>query len=81
MMPSSLIQHRTEARHSGRLSPDSTPACADQQDWSVIAPQTPSNKLQSARSRQHAPPSFKLKPSDRQRRQNFRSTHADAKSP
>jgi hypothetical protein len=36
MMPSSLIQHRTEARHSGRLSPGSTPACADQQDWPVI---------------------------------------------
>jgi hypothetical protein len=81
MMPSSLIQHRTEARHSGRLSPGSTPACADQQDWSVIAQQTPSNKVQSARSRQHAPPSFKLKPSDRQRRPNFRSPHADAKSP
>jgi len=39
MMLSSLIQHRTEARHFGRLSPASTPACADQQDWPVIAPQ------------------------------------------
>jgi hypothetical protein len=81
MMPSSLIQHRTEARHSGRLSPGSTPACADQQDWPVIAQQTLSNKVQSARSRQHARPSFELKRSDRQRRLNFRSTHADAKSP
>jgi len=81
MMPSSLIQHRTKARHSGRLSPDSTPACADQQDWPVITQQTLSNKVQSARSRQHASPTFKLKRSDRQRRLNFRSTRADAKSP
>ena len=81
MMPSSLIQHRTEARHFGRLSPGSTPACADQQDWPVIAPQILSSNVRSARSRQHAPPSFKLKRSDRQRRLNFRSTHADAKSP
>jgi hypothetical protein len=36
MMPSSLIQHRTEARHLGRLSPGSTPACADQQHWRAI---------------------------------------------
>jgi hypothetical protein len=56
-MPSSLIQHRTEARHSGRLSPDSSPACADQQHWFVIAQQTPPNKVQSARSRKHAPSS------------------------
>ncbi len=81
MMPSSLIQHRTEARHSGRLSPDSTPACADQQDWSVIAQQTPSDKVQSARSRQHARPRFELKRSDRHHRLNFPNTHADAKSP
>jgi hypothetical protein len=39
MMLSSLIKHRTEARHFGRLSPGSTPACADQQDWPEIAPQ------------------------------------------
>jgi hypothetical protein len=81
MMLTSLIQQRTEARHSGRLSSDSTPACADQQDWPVIAPQTLSNNLRSARSRQHAPPSFKLKRSDRLRRLNSRSTHADTKSP
>ena len=81
MMPSSLIQHRTEARHSGRLSPGSTPACADQQDCPVIAPQILSSNVLSARSRQHAPPSFELKRSDRQRRLNFRSTHAGAKSP
>jgi len=30
MILSSLIEHRTEARHFGRFSPDSTPACADQ---------------------------------------------------
>jgi hypothetical protein len=39
MMLSSLIQHRTGAHHFGRLSPGSTPACADQQNWPVIAPQ------------------------------------------
>lgn len=81
MMPSSLIQHRTKARHSGRPSSDSTHACADQQDWPVIAPQTLSNKVKSARSRQHAPPSFELKRSDRQRTLNLRCTHVDAKSP
>lgn len=81
MMPSSLIQHRTEARHSGRLSPDSRHACADQQDWSVIAPQILLSNVRTARSRQHAPPSFELKRSDRQRTLNLRSTHADAKSP
>ena len=32
VMLSSLIQHRSEASHFGRLSPGSTPACADQQD-------------------------------------------------
>jgi hypothetical protein len=36
MMLSSLIQHRTEARHFGRLSPGGTPACADQQHWRAI---------------------------------------------
>ena len=81
MMPSSLIQHRTEARHSGRLSLGSTPACADQQDWPVIAPQILSNNVRSARWRQHARPEFELKRSDRQRRLNFPNTHADAKSP
>jgi hypothetical protein len=81
MMPSSLIQHRTEARHSGRLSPGSTPACADQQDCPVIASQILSSNVLSARSRQHARPGFELKRSDRQRRLNFRSTHTGAKSP
>jgi hypothetical protein len=81
MMPSSLIQHRTEARHSGRLSPGNTPACADQQDWPVIAPQILSSNMRSARSRQHPRPKFELKRSDRQRRLNFSNTHADAKSP
>src|SRR5712672_1104541 len=81
MMLSSLIQHRTEARHFGRLSPGSTPACADQQDWPVIAPQILSSKLRSVRSRQHARSRFQLKRSDRQRRLNFPNTHADAKSP
>jgi hypothetical protein len=80
MMPSSLIQHRTEARHSGRLSPGSTPACADQQDWLVIAPQILASNLRSDRSRQHARPRFALKPSDRHHRLNFRNTHADKKS-
>jgi hypothetical protein len=81
MMPSSLIHHRTKAHHSGRLLPDSTPACADQQDWPVITQQTMSNKVQSARSRQHTPPTLKLKRSDRQRWLNFRSTRAEARSP
>jgi hypothetical protein len=81
MMPSSLIQHRTEARHSGRLSPGNTPACADQQDWPVIAPQILSSNTRSACSRQHPRPKFELKRSDRQRRLNFSNTHADAKSP
>jgi hypothetical protein len=81
MMPSSLIQHRTEARHFGRLSPASTPACADQQDCPVIAPQILSSNVQSARSRQHARPTFELKQSDRHHRRNFSNTHAGAKSP
>jgi len=81
MMLSSLIQHRTEARHSGRLSPGNTPACADQQDWPVIAPQILSSNVRSARSRQHARSRFELKRCDRQRRLNFPNTHADAKSP
>jgi hypothetical protein len=81
MMLSSLIQHRTEARHFGRLSPGSTPACADQQDWPVIAPQILSSNVRSARSRQHARPRFELNRSDRQLRLNFPNTHADAKSP
>ena len=81
MMLSSLIQHRTEARHSGRLSPGSTPACADQQDCLVIAPQLLSSTVRSARSRQHARPRFELTRSDCQRRLNFLNTHADAKSP
>ena len=61
MMLSALIQHRTEARYFFRLSPGNTPACADQQDWPVIAPQILSSNVQSARSRQHARPRFKLK--------------------
>jgi hypothetical protein len=81
MMLSAPIQHRTEARHSGRLSPGSTPACADQQDWPVIAPQILSSNVRSVRSRQHARSRFQLKGSDRQRRLNFPNTHADAKSP
>jgi hypothetical protein len=81
MMPSPPIQNRTEARHSGRLSPGSIPACADQQDCPVIAPQILSSNARSARSRQHARPGFELKRSDRQRRLNFPNTHAGAKSP
>ncbi len=81
MMPSSLIQHRTEARHSGRLSPGTTPACSDQQDCPLIAPQILSSNVRSARSRQHARPKFELKRSDQQRRRNFPNTHAGAKSP
>jgi hypothetical protein len=81
MMLSAPIQHRTEARHSGRLSPGSTQACADQQDWPVIAPQILSSNVRSVRSRQHARSRFQLKRSDRQRRLNFPNTHADAKSP
>ena len=81
MMLSSLIQHRTEARHFGRLSPASTPACADQQDWPVIAPKILSSNVRSACSRQHARPAFQLKRSDRQRRLNFPNTDAGVKSP
>jgi hypothetical protein len=81
MMLSSPIQHRTGAHHFGRLSPGSTPACADQQDWPVIAPQILSSNVRSARSRQHARPRFELKQSDRQRWPNLPNTHADAKSP
>jgi hypothetical protein len=81
MMLSSLIQHRTEARHSGRLSTASTPACADQQDWPVIAPQILSSNVRSACSRQHPRPRYELKRSDHQRRFNFPNTHPDAKSP
>ena len=81
MMLSSLIQHRTEACHFGRLSPGSTPACANQQDWPVIAPQILSSNVRSARSRQHARPKFELKRFDRQRRLNFPNTHPDVKSP
>ena len=81
MMPSSLIQHRTEARHSSRLSPGSPPFCADQQDCPVIAPQILSSNVRSAHSRQHARPRFELKRSDRQRRLNFPNTDAGAKSP
>ena len=81
MMLSSLIQHRTETRHSGRLTPGSTPACADQQDRPPIAPQILSGNVRSARSRQHPCPGFELKRSDRQRRLNFPNTYADAKSP
>jgi hypothetical protein len=81
MMPSSPIQHRTEAHHSGRLSPASTPACVQQQKSLVIAPQIPSRNLRSDLSRQHARRKFELTRSDRQRRLNFPNTHADAKSP
>jgi hypothetical protein len=81
MMPSSLIQHRTGARHSGRLSPGTTPACADQQDCPVIAPQILSSDAQPARSHLHPRPKFALKRSDQQRRPNFPNTHAGAKSP
>jgi hypothetical protein len=56
-------------------------ACADQQDWPVIAPQILPSNVRSARSRQHARPRFELKRSDRKRRLNFPNTHADAKSP
>jgi hypothetical protein len=81
MMPSSPIQHRIEARHFGRLSPGTIPACANPQDWPVIAPQILSSNARSARSRQNARQSFELKRSDRQRRLNLANTHADAKSP
>jgi hypothetical protein len=63
------------------LSRYTTPACADQQDWPVIAPQILSSNVRSARSRLHARPRFELNRSDRRRRTNFPNTHADAKSP
>jgi hypothetical protein len=81
MMLSSQIQHRAEARHFGRPSPGSAPACADQPDRPVIATQILFSNVRSARSRQHSRPRFKPKRSGRQRRLYFPDTHADPKSP
>jgi hypothetical protein len=81
MMPSSLIHPRTETRHRGRLSPASTPACTGPQDWPVIAPQIPSNNVQSARSYHHPRQTFEPKPPHRWGRTILPNTCVGAKSP
>jgi hypothetical protein len=61
MMPSSPIHHRADTRHSGRLSPGSTPACVGSQDWPVLAPQIVWPNVRSSRSPRHARPTLRGK--------------------
>jgi hypothetical protein len=81
MMPSSPIHHRADARHSGRFSPGSTPACVGPQDWPVVAPQIRSRNAQPARSRPRGHPLFQPNRARRPPRSNPATTHAAAKSP
>jgi hypothetical protein len=77
MMPSSPIQHRTEARHFGRLSPCLRRSATLHRDRTA-------NPVEQRAIRSFAPtrpPKIELKQSDRQRRPNFPNTHVDAKSP
>ena len=81
MMPSSPIHHRADTRHSGRLSPGSTPACVGPQDWPAFAPQIVWPNVQSARAPRHAGPRFDVKRSSRWPRVNLPDTHLAVKSP
>jgi hypothetical protein len=81
MMPSPPIHHRSDARHSGRLSAGSAPACVAPPDRPAVALQIFRRNVRSACSSRHARPRFKVKRSDRPPRFNAPDTHTAAKSP
>jgi hypothetical protein len=81
MIPSPPIHHRNDARRSDRLAPGSAHACAGPLVWPTVPARILSSKPRSARSRQHARPSFKPRRQGRRSRLNFSNTYADTKSP
>ena len=84
MMPSSLIHHRTDTRHSGRLSPGSAPACVGPPNWPAAASPIRSRDALSARSRPHPHPCFEPNEPKRMRRPlrtNLPKPHTAVKSP
>jgi hypothetical protein len=81
MMPSPLIRHRSDTRHSSRLSADNAPARAGPQNWPLIAPQIRSPHAQSKRSRPHPHPFFEPKRTRRPLRTNLPKPHTAVKSP
>jgi hypothetical protein len=80
MMLSSLIQHRTEARHFGRLSPGSTPRLRRSASLGGRAGANERIALARQDLRCDRGPRYELTRSHRQRRLNFPNTHADTKS-
>jgi hypothetical protein len=81
MMPSSLIQHRTETRHSGRLSTGGAPTCFDTPDWPETASLIGSRNTPFTRSRLRSQPSFEAKQPERPVPSNIPALHVTAKSP
>jgi hypothetical protein len=81
MMPSPPIRHRTDTRHSGRLSAASAAARVGPPDWPAIAPQIFSRNQRPARSRSNPHPFIEAKPPRRPLQSNLPATHPAAKSP
>jgi hypothetical protein len=80
MMPSSLIHHRTETRHSGRLSTGGVPTCVDTPDWPGIASFV-SRNAPFTRSRPSAHPTFEPNRPVRPLRSYLPAPHPKANSP
>ena len=81
MMPSSLIHHRTETRHSGRLSTGGAPTCVDTPDWPETASLIASRNTPFTRSCPRAHPTFEPDRPARQLRSYLPAPHSEAKSP
>jgi hypothetical protein len=65
MMPSLTIRHRSDTRHSRRLSTGNAPACVDPSDWPATPAPFWSRNLRSDRSALQAHPRLGAKPSAR----------------
>jgi hypothetical protein len=80
MMPPSLIHHRTETHHSGRLSTGGAPTCVDTPDWPGTA-SIGSRNTPFTRSPPRAHPTFEPNRPARPLPSNLPALHPEANSP
>jgi hypothetical protein len=81
LMPSSLIHHRTDTRHSGRLSTGGAPNCVDTPDGPETASPIASPNRPFTRSCPRAHPTFEPNRPARPLRPYLPARHPEAKCP
>jgi hypothetical protein len=81
MMPSAPIHHRTETRHSGRLSTGAAPTCVDTPDRPETASLIASRNTPFTRSCPRAYPIFEPNRPAQPPRSHLPAPHPEAKSP